>query len=61
MKNEGFVIGGLLMFCGLFALIRYHTRREKIVGMTYKQFVWCCVIAILGGALTFIAQFFNKR
>jgi hypothetical protein len=58
MKSGGLLIGGLLMFCGVFALIRYHTRREKIVGMTYKQFVWCCMITILGGALTVIAEFF---
>ena len=27
----------MLIFWGIFALIRYRTRREKIVGVTYKQ------------------------
>jgi hypothetical protein len=59
MKHSGFYVGGLLIFCGAFALLRYHTRRDKITGLTYKQFVWCCVIAILGGAMTVIAELFQ--
>ena len=43
MRTVGFLIGGLLMFSGVFALIRYRTRREKIVGITYKQFVFCWI------------------
>ena len=57
MRSVGFFVGGLLMFWGAFALIRYRTRREKIVGISYKQFVFCCVVMILGGALTVIGQF----
>jgi hypothetical protein len=51
------VVGGMLVFSGVFALLRYRTRRDKIVGMTYKQFVWCCVLMIIFGAGASLLQF----
>ncbi len=59
MKIPDLVIGGMLMFWGAFALVRYRTRRDKVVGLTYNQFMWGCVIMIVCGALVAFLQFFT--
>jgi hypothetical protein len=59
MRNSGFYVGGLLIFCGAFCFLRYRTRRDEIVGVTWKQFVWICAIAVLCGLLTAVMQFFE--
>jgi hypothetical protein len=51
------IVGGMLIVSGGFALIFTWNRRELVRGLSYKQFVWCCVIAIIGGALTALSPF----
>ncbi len=59
MNIADLAVGGMLMLSGTFALIHFRTRRDKITGLTYKQFVWCCIIMITGGVVTAFLQFFT--
>ncbi len=59
MDNGAYLAGGLWMLAGAFALIRYRGRREKIVGLSYRRFAFCCWLAIVVGALIVIAGYFR--
>jgi len=51
------IVGGMLMLSSTFALIFTWNRRELVRGLSYKQFTWCCVIGIIGGAVSATWQF----
>ena len=49
------------MFWGVFGLIYIRKQPQKFVGLTFKQFNWCCVIMIVGGAITILAPLLDKK
>ncbi len=51
------IIGAMLMLSSAFALLFTWNRRGLVRGLTYRQFVWCCVIGIVGGAVIAVWQF----
>ena len=57
LDNDAYLGGGLFMVAGAFALLRYRTRREKIVGLSYARFAFCCWLAIVVGGLIVIAGY----
>jgi uncharacterized membrane protein len=59
LDNDAYLAGGLFIVAGAFALIRYRTRREKIVGLTYRRFAFCCWLAVVVGALIVVSGFFR--
>ena len=50
------IVGGMLMLSSAFALIFTWKRRELVRGLSYKQFVRCCAVGIIGGAVTAVWQ-----
>jgi multisubunit Na+/H+ antiporter MnhC subunit len=54
-------MGSLLMFWGVFGLIYIRKQPQKVVGLTFKQFNWCCVVAIVGGGITILAPLLDKK
>lgn len=43
------IIGGLLY-------LLQRKRPNEVRGLTYKQFVWCCIILVVGGTLWALMQ-----
>ena len=51
------IVGGMLMVSSAFGYIWTRNRPELIRELTYKQFVWCCGLAFVGGAVGASVQF----
>jgi len=51
------IVGGMLMLSSTFALIFTWNGREFVRGLSYKQFVRCCAVGIIGGAVIAAWQF----
>jgi hypothetical protein len=51
----------MLMMSGAVAWFFQRKRPDQVRGISYKQFVWLCVITIIGGALVAGMQFFVER
>ena len=59
LDNDAYWAGGLCVVVGAFALFRYRTRREKIIGLSWKRFAFCCWLFIVVGGLMLIAGYFR--
>lgn len=59
LDNDAYLAGGLCVAAGAFALIRYRTRRESIVGLPYRRLAFCCWLFIVVGSLMIIAGYFR--
>jgi hypothetical protein len=55
------IVGGMMAISGLFAIITNWNHPERIRGLTYKQFMWCCSIATIGGLGLALWQFVLPR
>ena len=60
LDNDAYLAGGLFMVAGGFGLFRYRTRPERIIGLSYRRFAFCCWLAIVVGGLTIIAGYLMK-
>ena len=61
MNVSDLIVGGMLMMSGAVAWFFQRKRPDQVRGISYKQFVWLCVITIIGGALVAGMQFFVER
>lgn len=59
-RPAAYGIGIWLIFWGVFGLSYIRKRPGGIQGLTAKQFKWCCIIIIFGGAMTVIAKLFDE-
>ena len=55
------IVGGMLFVSGAFACVVTLKHPEHIRGLTYKQYMACCIITTLGGALLMLWQFILPR
>ncbi len=51
------IVAGMMIAAAVFALLFTRNRRDLIRGLSYKQFVWCCIIGIVSAAFIIIGHF----
>jgi hypothetical protein len=57
MKISNVIVGGMFAITGIVLYISYRSRPDQLRGLTYKQFVWCCAILIVLGAVLAFSGF----